>query len=455
MIARAPGRTGSLPSEAQAQEILDRALRAVCADAAEATLCACISQLTAFATGEIRHTIAEEGRVLSLAAVFQRRVVRVSTTRTDDEAIAALARRAQEMGRIPREPDLEMDLAAAAGPYAPAKFDPATAEGDPATQLEDAHGVLHLARTRSLESAGFLASTAQLSAIANTAGLRVLARATEADAALTMRRLAGGTETSGYAAAAAWRSAEIPLEEMAAAAANKALWGGSPVHLAPGPYTVILEPIAVAELLLFLSEGFNARSVEENDSFLTGRVGEALFNPLMTLSDDVTHPLQRGLPFDGEGVPRRTVKLIDRGRVAALLTDRATAARMGTEPTGHGHPLPNPHGAQAQQLVLAPGAHAQDRLVSECERAILVTRFWYARPVDPGTCTVTGLTRDGTFLIEDGRVSRRLVDLRWNESLLEAFARLEAVGDRLSVVPMEHLTVVTPAVRIPGFHFTA
>jgi PmbA protein len=454
-MAREAHRTGALPSETEAREVLDRALGAVHADGAEASLEACASRLTAFAAGGIRHTIAEEGRVLSLAAIFDRRVVRVSTTRTDDEAVAALARRAETMARVTQKADFEIGLAGPVGPLPPERFDQATAAADPALQIEDAQGVLLLARTRGLEAAGVFLCAAHSEAIANTAGLRVFARATEAEAAITMRRVLGNGGTSGYGAAAAWRANEIHPEEIAAAAANKALWGGPPARVPRGEYTVVLEPLAVAELLLFLSEGFNARSVLEDDSFLTGKVGQTLMSPRFTLTDDVTHPLQRGIPFDGEGVPKRRVRLVDQGRIAGLLFDRATAARMKAEPTGHGYAIPNPDGAEAHHLVLEPGAHPRERLVSECERGILVTRFWYARPVDPGTCTVTGLTRDGTFLIEDGRVTRRLEDLRWNESLLEAFARLDAVGDRPAVVPMEDLTVVTPPVRIPGFHFTA
>jgi predicted Zn-dependent protease len=443
-----------LPSREQAFEILHRTLRATAADAAEASFDAEVTRLTGYAAGELRHTITEGGRALSLAAVFDRRVSRVTTTRIDAEGIADLARRAEAIARVPREPDLAIDLAGPpAAPSLPSKFDAATASDDHAAQTGDAAAVLRLARSRGLEAAGYVMSSEGVSAIRNTAGLEAYHHGTEAEAAVTMRRLGGEAETSGYGAAAAWRAAAIRLDEIAASVANKAIWGGPPLKLDPGEYTVVLEPLAVAELLMFLAEGFNARSVEEDDSFLTGRVGKDLFSPLFTLLDDAGHPLQRGLPFDGEGWPKRRVALIDKGRVAELLADRATAARMGLEPTGHGFPIPNAHGAYAANLVVPPGDASNEDLVAGCARGILVTRFWYARPVDPGTLTVTGLTRDGTFLIEDGRVTRRLADLRWNQSLIEAFAALDAVGNREAVVPMEHLTVVTPALRIPRFRF--
>lgn len=442
-----------LPSREEAEEILDRTLRATGADAAEASLDAGVSVLTAFGAGEVRHTIREESRSLSLAAVFDRRVVRVSATATGADAIGDLARRAEAIARIPREPDLDIDLAGPAGPAAQSKFDPATAADDHAAQADDVAGVLGLAGSRGLEAAGYVLSEVSLSAIRNSAGLSAFHRGTEAEAALTMRRRAGGVETSGYGAVAAWRAGEIALGEIAASVANKAIWGGPPRRVPPGEYTVVLEPLAVAELLLFFSEGFNARSVLEEDSFLAGKVGQTLFSPLLTLTDDVSHPLQVGVPFDGEGCPRRRVTLVDRGRVASLVSDRATAAKMGIEATGHGFAIPNPHGAMPSNLVLSPGSHTNEALVAGCGRGILVTRFWYCRPVDPGTLTVTGLTRDGTFLIDDGRVTGRLADLRWNQSLLESFARLDALGDRPAVVPMEGITCVTPALRIPGFRF--
>ncbi len=459
------GPPGPLPSREETEEILDRTLRATGADAAEASLDAGVSVLTAFGAGELRHTLREESRSLSLAAVFDRRVVRVSTTATDADAIGALARRAEAIARRSRpqggptssemEPDRNVDLAGPAGPAVESKFDPATATDDPAAQVDDVAGVLSLAGSRRLEAAGYVLSEVSMSAIHNSAGLSAFHQGTQAEAAVTMRRRGPAGETSGYGAAAAWRAGEIALGEMAAAVANKAIWGGPPRRLPPDEYTVVLEPLAVAELLLFLSEGFNARSVLEEDSFLTGRLGQTLFSPLLTLADDVSHPLQRGVPFDGEGWPRRPVTLVDQGRVAALVADRATAVRMGIAPTGHGLPIPNAEGAMPANLVLTPGTHSNEALVAGCERGILVTRFWYCRPVDPGTLTVTGLTRDGTFLIENGRVTGRLADLRWNQSLLEAFARLEAVGSRPAVVPLEGITVVTPALRIPRFRFVS
>jgi len=457
-----------LPSRDEADELLERTLRVSRADGAEASLAAGVSVLTAFGAGELRHLIREESRMLSLAAVFDRRVVRVSTSATGTDAIRALARRAEAIARVPQrsrpqggptsshmEPDLDIDLAGPAGPAAESKFDPATAANHHAAQAQDVAGVLSLAGMRGLEAAGYVLSDVSMLAIRNTAGLSAFHRGTEAEAAITMRKRAAGVETSGYGTAAAWRAGEIALEEIAASVANKALWGGPPRPVPPGSWTVVLEPLAVAELLFFLAEGFNARSVQEEDSFLTGKVGQSLFSPLLTLADDVSHPLQRGIPFDGEGWPRSAVTLVDRGRVAALVSDRATAARMGTVPTGHGFAIPNPEGAMPLNLVVQTGPHTNESLVAGCERGILVTRFWYCRPVDPGTLTVTGLTRDGTFLIEEGRVTGRLADLRWNQSLLEAFARLDAVGDRPAVVPMEGMTCVTPALRIPGFRFVS
>jgi predicted Zn-dependent protease len=348
-----------------------------------------------------------------------------------------------------------MDLAAAPSFMPADKFDPAIIHDDHEAQMEDVAQVVRLASERGLDAAGYILSRVQQEVVINSTGLEAFSLGTQAGAAITMRRVAAHLETSGYGAIASWQAEAVRLDDLSVAVANKAIWGGAPERIPPGEYTVILEPLAVAELLLFLADGFNARSVEENDSFLTGKLGERCFSPCLTLLDDFSHPLQSGVPFDGEGWPRNKVTLINAGRVSELLYDRATAARMGAAPTGHGLPIPNPDGAQAANLVLVPGEHSNEALVSGCERGILVTRFWYVRPVDPGTMTLTGLTRDGTFLIEEGHVVRRLADLRWNESLLRAFARLDAVGRQTAVVPMEETTVVAPAVRIPGFRFVS
>ncbi len=456
--SQTPANTGGLPGPDECLALLERAVRSVSADGAEATLSAHVERLTGFAANQVRHATTESRRSLSLAAVFDRRLVRVTADTCDAEGIARLGRRAEEMAAVPREPDLEVALAPPAPSYPESRFDAATAADDHAAQAEDVAGVLRLAAERQLEAAGYLLSRVESEAILNSAGLAAYHLGTAAETAVTFRRIPGrripgNVETSGYGAMASWRAGALRLEALSVSVANKALWGTPPSSVPPGRYTVILEPLAVAELLLFLAEGFNARAVLEEYSFLSGRMERVQFSPLFTLRDDVTHPLQHGAPFDGEGWPRQRVTLVDAGRVAALLYDRATASRMSASPTGHGYALPNPHGAAASNLVLTPGEQTNDQLVGGCELGILVTRFWYARPVDPGTLTVTGLTRDGTFLIEDGRVTRRLADLRWNESLIDAFGRIDAVGKLPAVVPIDGATVVTPALRIPGFNF--
>jgi predicted Zn-dependent protease len=249
----------------------------------------------------------------------------------------------------------------------------------------------------------------------------------------------------------------LDAERLGAVAIEKAERSKNPGAIEPGRYTVVLEPSAVAELVSFLAFlGLGGQSLEEGRSFMTGRMGERITGERVTLMDDAYDPRGFGRPFDYEGTPRQRVASIENGVARAVVHDRRTASRAGTQSTGHAAPPPATEGPLPYSLVLAGGDLSLEELIASTERGILVTRFWYNRVVDAKKTLVTGMTRDGTFLIENGRVSRGLRNLRFNESVLDVLGRAEEFGRDAepTVFDWSGSCVVAPALKVREFRFT-
>ena len=241
---------------------------------------------------------------------------------------------------------------------------------------------------------------------------------------------------------------------MRAAASEKARLSSDPQEIAPGRYTVILEPAAVLDLVGQMFGDFSATSVKDSRSFLTDRLGSKLFGDNIHISDDVSHPLQAGVPFDGEGVPRRKLTLVDVGIPRELAYSRSSAHRAGVEPTGHGFPLPNEVGEAPLNIVIAGGSTTVDQMIASTDRGILVTRLWYIREVEPYDKIMTGMTRDGTFLIENGRVTRGLRNFRFNQGIIELLNNVEALSPSVRASGEEAFDMVVPAMKVRNFNFT-
>ncbi|HWQ03629.1 MAG TPA: metallopeptidase TldD-related protein, partial [Candidatus Nitrosotenuis sp.] len=216
----------------------------------------------------------------------------------------------------------------------------------------------------------------------------------------------------------------------------------------------ILEPAAALDIIGFLFYDFSATAVADQRSCFTGRIGKKLFGDHISLSDDVAHPLQLGPPFDGEGVPSRAVKLIERGVVRNLVYSRAAAKKAGVKPTGHGLALPNEWGEAAFHLVMAGGNSSLEKMLASTERGIYVTRLWYIREVDPYEKIMTGMTRDGTFLIENGKLARGIRNMRFNQSILELLANVVELGPAVRASGEEAFDMVIPPMKVRDFHFT-
>jgi len=289
--------------------------------------------------------------------------------------------------------------------------------------------------------------------LANSNGLFAYNAYTSAGFSVTVM----AKDSSGWADATDPDIHAVHPEQLTAVALEKALAGRDPKSLPPGEYDVILEPAAVAELLLFMAwEGFGALPYLEGRSFVSGKLGRKVLGENITITDDVYHPKTLGLNFDYEGMPRRTVVLVDRGMAKAVVHDRKTAKEAGTESTGHALPQPNTNGPMPLNLTLAAGNSSLDEMVAGTDRGLLITHFHYTNILDPIPLMITGMTRDGVFLVEKGKVKRPVKNFRFTESVVKAFNRVEALGRETAYA---HAFwgggIVCPAAKIRGFHFSS
>ncbi|HEX2272536.1 MAG TPA: metallopeptidase TldD-related protein, partial [Acidimicrobiales bacterium] len=299
-----------------------------------------------------------------------------------------------------------------------------------------------------LAGAGYCETSGWEVAFANSAGQRAGGRVSRASIDAIHR-----TATSdGLGWQAATRLAEVDGAAAGRVAAAKARAGAEPADLPPGRYEVVLEPAAVADVVGFLLGGFSAKTHAEGRSFV--RLGEAQLDPRVTLCDDVGAPGTLGLAFDAEGTPRQAVDLVVSGVSAGLYHDRRTARRAGVASTGHAVVGGESFGPMARNPVLSPGDRSLEELVGSVDRGLLVSDLWYTRVLDPKTQVVTGLTRNGTFLVEGGEVVSGVRNLRFTQSYAEALGpgRVLDVGRDAR---LRESGAVVPSLRLASWQFTS
>ena len=306
--------------------------------------------------------------------------------------------------------------------------------------------VIDAAKSKGLVAAGFFERNAGHYATANKAGNFGFGRTTDASLSATVRDAAG--TSSGWNAQPAVRIEEISGETVGRIATEKCLKWKDPVKLDPGKYTVVLEPTAVGDLLPLMSFSMQARAAEEGRSFLSKKgggtlLGEKMFPEFITLRSDPSSKLYSVLPWGAGGLPAAPVSWIDKGVVKSLFYDRYWALKAGKEPT----PMP-------ANLILDGGTKTLDELIASVDRGLLVTRFWYIRPVNPQTVQLTGLTRDGLFLIEQGKVTKPVVNFRFNESPVRLLQNTVAMGRPIRTRGGESGMIAPPLV-VKDFPFTS
>lgn len=431
----------------------ERVLRLVGTDAeAEVTVSAGTETLTRFATSFIHQNVADAARRIHLRVALDGRVAEATANQTDDEALARLVRSTTEAAALQPVDPAWPGLAPVAAAPAVEHWDDATATADPSERAERVGDFV--AAAGGLETAGFCSTDGTTVAFANSAGQRLTGRGTTAQLDGIAR-----TETAdGSGRAASARLADLDGSTVGAEATRRARDAADAGDLEPGRYEVVLGPSCVVNILSFLAiYGFNGRAVDEGRSF--ARIGEAQFDAGITLADDVSHPMAVGIGFDAEGTPKRRVELVREGVTSGLAHDRRTARALGSESSGNAVAGAGPWGALPANLVLEPGSSSPDDLLAGVGHGLLVTDFWYTRILDPRTQVVTGLTRNGVWLIEDGRIARPVTNLRFTQSFLEALGpdQVRGIGSDLTLVGGATFGMgayVVPSLHLASWNFT-
>ncbi len=433
-----------------AEKVLAAAEKAGATEA-EVVVLADDSALTRFANSEIHQNVAETSATVNLRFVLGRKVGVATTGRTDDDGLVALVEKAGSIARVVEELEDWSGLPEP-GPITDVEgaWSENTASASPESRAEGVRAVIAAADAAGSVAYGSFATGAETIAVANSKGIRAVQRRTMAQLLTVSMAPNGGT---GYAEAVSVDVARIDPAAIGREAAEKASATQNPVAVDAGDWSVVLEEYAVVDVLDMLGYlGFSALAVQEERSFY--EPGRQIGSDLVSMTDDPRDPNGLPMAFDYEGVAKERVSLIDHGRCVDVVYDAQTAARAGRRSTGHGLPAPNPYGPFPLNMVMAPGASTREELIGGLERGLLVTRFHYTNPVHPKLAIVTGMTRDGTFLVEDGRIVGPVRNLRYTQSYLDALAGTVAVASDRRTLKGFLGGVVVPAVRIDGWSFT-
>ena len=450
----------------QAGEIFDRIRKLSSADEVEVLFSGGHSALTRFANNTIHQNVAEENHSVSVRTVFGKRTARASTNRFDDESLRQVVRASESLAKVQLpDPDLlSMPDAGEAGEATsiPPRHFEQTAAITPQLRADGVRKIVDVAEKHKLTTAGVFASNEFCEGIFNSRGLSRWHTQTSAEISITML----AQDSSGWQKANSPDVSNLDPLKLAEVAARKAVDSARPREIPAGKITVILEPAAVLDIVGFMFWDFGGMAILDQRSFLTGRIGTKLFGDNVTIWDDVAHPLQAGSPFDGEGVARHRVPLVENGVVKRVVYARGTAERMKRsehsgkvgpiDPTGHGFPIPNEIGEMPLNIVFAPVGDPQtvQQMIASTERGVLVTRLWYIREVEPFEKMLTGMTRDGTFYVENGKVQGGVRNFRFNESLIHMLSNVEAMSVPVRSCGEESFDMVVPAMKVKDFNFT-
>lgn len=443
-------------TEPDSHEILDRALNAAESAEADAVFISVDHNISRFAGSNVHQNMSEESSWLMLRVIEDGAMGVASTSSFDADEIARTASLAREAAR---HADRLLNFTGLYSANEPVPqlhtFDDGTASLSPIDKARQLRAMFDRGRERGVDFAGSWSTGVASVATANTHGVRRYCRMTSSDATV----IAINGSASGYATRCARAAGEVDILSLGEEATFKAtLLVDHPEDLQPGAYDVILEPPALGEVFEWMNIiAFDGQAYDDGSSFLVGRLGERVLSESFTVADDGVDESFLPFPFDLEGLPKRRVPIIERGVLRTPVVDKAYADRLGIPPTATCWGLGSPEHGTAFHLAMEGGDATREELIASTRLGIWVTRFNYVNGLlEPKTALMTGTTRDGTFLIRDGRVAARLPNLRWTQSMTEAFAAIEGVTrERRRAGAWFNMFggTVAPTVKIRGWRF--
>jgi PmbA protein len=428
-----------------------RALARSGADQTEVRISSGDDALTRFTHGISNQNLAASNVSIAVRAIVDGRTGVAAANDLSDASIDALVARARELASFaPRDEGVPM-LPAGGPTQAPdGAFVESTASADPSARAQICDAIIAHAERSRYWCAGYAATASDGITIANSSG--ALASFDGTSAAVNVKVTAA--DSTGFAEHYTADFDALDGDATGARAVELARLSAQPRSVEPGDWTVILEPPAFGELFTYLASHFSAQSFSDGSSAFSDGLDRAYFDQRVTITDDYSHALAPSMPFDYEGQPKTRLALVDAGVVRNVVTDSYYAKKLGRPNTGHALPAPNAYGPQPLNLVIAPGASSTQELIAQTKRGLLISRFWYIRTVDQKRAIVTGMTRDGTFLIENGEIAGGVRNMRFNQSIVDALGAVEFSNAQRRTGSYGYQMVV-PAAKIEKFTFTS
>ncbi len=442
-------------TQTQAKHLTDSILQRCGPQPAEILLNVTDSSLTRFANNYIHQNVNERNTEIILRVFEGKRIGTASTNRTDPAGLDTLVARAKANAKIaPEDPDFPG--LAGPMPYTPTRaFDEVTAEYTPQERADQVGVICRVATEKALNASGAFSTATNELALANSEGLFAYTVRTDANFQTTVM----SDDSSGRSEGSSWQAEKLSVEALGMEALNKAERGRNPQKIEAGSYEVVFDPYAVDDMLSGLNfYGMSAQAVQEGRSWMNSRMGKQALSPVVNIWDDGLDPRGFPMPFDYEGTPKQRVDIVKDGVVMGPVHDRYTAQKEGRASTGHAIPPTMRFfaGPVAGNLFMAPGTTSTQDLIRDTARGLYITRFWYTRVVTFPDCVITGMTRDGVFMIENGEIAYPVKNLRFTQSYANALANVVAIGseDRLLISEFGGFANRVPAIKLSEWNFT-
>ena len=436
------------------QSLLQSVLKLSKADMTEAVLEKNGLVLTRFAESKIHQNIDTEDTTLYVRMVKDKKLSVVATGDISESGIKKAVEAGEDMLKYMLPDDKFVSFPS---PDSAVLKENSISEGTstygPDRRAEAVKLIDAIGRKGSLEASGAFRIEEKSLAVANSLGVQRFFNGNNAQLSLT---LSGKEKESGWAIGYDRDASLIDVGGLAKRAAQKAVLSRNPISLPDGQYTVILEPAAVGQLLILLAfMGFGAKTFSQQRSFMAGKIGQKIGGDNFTVYEDPADPAFGTMPFDYEGVSKVKVPLIENGLARGVVSNSYYANIMGTTSTGNALPANNSFGPYPKNMVVAPGEKTLDEIIQSTEKGILITHFWYLNYLNPMKTMVTGTTRDGTYLIEKGQIGSAVKNMRTNQSILEAFTNIAAIGKESIIYPQYSVLMKVPGMKIDNFNLAA
>jgi PmbA protein len=434
-------------------ELFDKSLKKSGADQTELVCEKEEFYLTRFAESLIHQNIGRIDHTLWCRAIVGKKIGVATTNILSQESIDNLINTAIEIcSQQNEDPQFDSLIVSPKAPKTEGFFK-STADCSPLARAQAVKTIAGIASKDNLQTSGMFQTSQTELIVANSLGTRQQGKVTEAKLSVTLSDNAG---RAGFGQAYSRDESEIDFAGVAQRAVQKASRPTQSVSLEPGTYTVILEPEAVADFLLFLGFlGFGGKGLATHRSFMANKIGSQIMSENITITEDPFHPVMKYMSFDYEGAPRKKVVIVDKGIAKDVVYNSYYAKQNNTESTGNALTPDNTFGPYPKAMVMESGDKSLEEMIASTEKGIFITHFWYLNFVNPMKTTVTGTTRDGTFLIENGKVTSPATDMRTSQSMLEAFNNVELLSKTRRLVPKYGVLMYVPAVKISNFNFVS